>query len=315
MKLAVVCPIGPLDQFGYQYTYSVALESFSLFADAIYLVCSTRSSANLEEIRQRFPKAIFISNDQTWYKLDEAGQEIFDIYQWDRNLEIGINHAHQEAMDAAVVLAINSYLPEASIPLIHAKIERMIQDERPYEWVYRRFQLGSKLFVPDAGVPNIINLRLSNPYRVRYDWTESPDGKKIPISYDQSHPDTAQEAFVDCGMEMTIDDMRDKMNFTKSYSQLNPNAPRQFDFQVHMREYYLPKFLRKVMTDDPLDRFGRMIAQNSSPDFISQYVLHEYHSQSNMAKPNEPKGLSFLLRAIKRTLHAMNRKLFNQERQ
>ncbi len=278
MKLAVVCPIGPLDRFGYQYTYSVALESFSLFADAIYLVCSTRSSGNVEDIGQRFPKVILVSNDQTWYALDEAGQEVFDIYQWDRNLAIGMNYAHHEAMDAAVVLPINSYVPESSIQLIHAKIERMIQEDRPYEWVYRRFQLGSKLFVPDAGVPNIINLQLPYPYRVRYDWTESPDGKKIPILYDQSHPDTAREAFVDCGMEMTIDDMRDKFNFTKSYRQINPNAPQQFDFQAHIKDYYLPKFLNKTITEDPLDRFGRMIARAGEPEFVSNYILRDYRS-------------------------------------
>ena len=311
MKLAVVCPIGPLDQFGYQYTYSVALESFSLFAEAIYLVASTRSNAHVEEIRQRFPKVIFISNDQTWYKLDEAGQEVFDIYQWDRNLETGINHAHREAMDAAVVLPINSYVPEAAIPLIEGRIKRMIQEERPYEWVYRRIQLGSKLFVPDAGVPNIINLRIPYPYRVRYDWTESPDGQKIPISYDASYPDAAQEAFVDCPMEMTVDDLRNKMNFTKSYAQINPSALKQFEFHTHVREYYLPKFLRKVVTDDPLDRLGKMISQNSRADFVSQYLIHAYAKQLRSTKL---KKLLLIPAAINRVLRFLNRTIFDKEK-
>lgn len=311
MKLAVVCPIGPLDRFGYQYTYATALESYSLFADVIYLICSSRIGAQIADVSERFPKAVLISDEQTWYSLDEFGQEVFDIYQWDRNLQTGLRQAQQEWMDAAVVVPINAYIPETAIALIQSKIRRMLEEDRPFEWVYRRFQLGSKLFIPDAGVPNIINLRLPRPYRVRYDWTESPHGEKIPISYDHSHPDAAQEAFVDCPMEMTVDDLRDKMSFTKSYSQINPRALPQFDFQVHVTEYYLPKFLRKVMTDDPLDRFGRMIAQNSSPDFVSRYIIREYDKKLRVAKL---KKLLSLPKAINQAFRSLNRTVFNKNK-
>jgi len=278
MKLALICLVGPLDRFGYQNTYAVALESYSLLADVIYLVSSTRNNANVDKIKAQFPKVVYISNSESWYKLDENGQEIFDIYQWETNHQIGFRNALQEGADAALLLSINMYIPEKAIATIYSRIEQMLAEQRPYEWLFRRFQLGSRLFVPNAGLPNIINLRMPRPYQVKYDWTESPDGEKVDITYGQIYKDAAPEAIVDCPMEMTVDDLRDKMNFTKSYAQLNPNAQQEFSIPTHLENYYLPKFLSIEITNDPLDRFGKMILKNHRPGFVSHYLLKKCRS-------------------------------------
>jgi SAM-dependent methyltransferase len=285
MKLALLSPIGPLDRYGYQNIYPVALESFSLLTERIYLVSSTRNNANVEGIKKQFPKLTYISNEETWYKLDDDGNEIFDIFQLNTNLDIGVEQIKRDGMDAVFLIAINNYIPEKAIPLLYQKAEKMLADGRPVEWGYRRFQIKNRLFVPDLKIVQFINLQIPKHYHFRFDWTESPDGEKLPRQDNGLFHEGVSEAVVDCAMEMTVKDLQDKLNFIKGYIQLNPNALPKFTFKHNVEGYYLPKYLDKTIARDSLDRFGQIIAQNSAPDFVSSYLIRQYFSpRRRMAK-------------------------------
>jgi hypothetical protein len=210
-------------------------------------------------------------------------------------------------MDIGITLPINFYIPEPSLPEITRKLEQMLAEDRPFEWIYRRFQLGSWLFVPDAGLPYAINLRLPEPYRVKFDWIETPAGERIEISYGGNYPQTSREAVVDCPMEITLEDLRNKMNFTQSYAQLNPALPPEFDYEVHVQKYYLPKFIEKDVTRDHLDRFGKIIAQNSRPDFLSQYIMKKHRNYWRRMNKFQKEKTAYLSTKLSNLLKRLNK--------
>lgn len=66
------------------------------------------------------------------------------------------------------------------------------------------------------------------------------------------------------------------MNFIRGYEELNPKFNwKGFDSDKYL-QYYVDKFGSKVLSKEPLDATGQIIASHSQRDFISWIILRNY---------------------------------------
>jgi hypothetical protein len=148
----------------------------------------------------------------------------------------------------------------------------MIDTGRPFEWLYKRYQLGDRLFHADTRLPWILNLQFDNPFRIAADSIRHHQTSEY---YRIEHGDFRSKdkvAIVDCPLEMTVKDVAELSMFTRFMSDLNPQARTNFDWD-ELLPYYVEKFNAKVLCGDSLDVTGQAIARGSENDFISWQVL------------------------------------------
>jgi hypothetical protein len=81
MKIAIYCPLAPLDRYGYQYNYMATIGSFCSLADRVYAVSTSRNSSNIDKVLSISNKIVNVSDERTWFRLDENGDEVFDVYK------------------------------------------------------------------------------------------------------------------------------------------------------------------------------------------------------------------------------------------
>ena len=79
---------------------------------------------------------------------------------------------------------------------------------------------------------------------------------------------------IDVPFEITLDDLRYKMNFVRCYADELSKRKPTFDWSFWER-YYLDKFKDKQPIDLPLDEYGQEIAANTKPEYLSHYFLRE----------------------------------------
>jgi hypothetical protein len=126
MRIGMVCPIGHLDCQGYQHTSRTCIENQRLFADKIYLISSI-PGYELAGI-----DLVHISDKRTWFK---GG--IFDIHQIIRNANMGRERAIADGMDCVIYSASNWYISELAGSQLRDSCRRMLQEKRPWGWLYR----------------------------------------------------------------------------------------------------------------------------------------------------------------------------------
>ena len=275
MKIAVLCPVGPLDRFGYQYNHMTTIRSFSKFADRVYLYSSSRNRANIDNVLAAFSNVTYISDERTWFSLDEQGNEFFRVADFERNNDVALTQAKADHMDAAVHVHINQYIEKGSMISLKEAIKTMLKRKFPFEWLYRRYQLVDKLFHADTRHPWILNLSIDNPYLLRADAIQHKDNGERYIMKHANYKGQDKIAVRDAGMEMTLQDLADVRNFTRGYVELNPNANPVFEWE-HYQMYYMEKFNQKILSNAKLGVFGREIAQGNRPDFVSNLFLLGY---------------------------------------
>ena len=274
MKIAILCPIGPLDRFGYQYNHMITLQSFSEFADHIYLCSSTRTDAYIDKVLATFNNVTYISDERTWFEEDEEGNEFFSVFDFERNNDVALESCLADGMDCALHIHINQYIERRGFSALRTRIANLLQSREPFDWLYRRYQLYDRLFYTDTRHPWMLNLQVKNPPRLRADAILYKG-----VKYTFEVKDFRQQkdgVIVDCNMELSLEDLADVRNFTRGYVELNPEANPIFDWEVY-RPYYINKFNHKILSDDALDYFGQQIAQNSQPDFVSHLLLDNYN--------------------------------------
>ena len=77
---------------------------------------------------------------------------------------------------------------------------------------------------------------------------------------------------VDVPFEITLEDLENRLNFVRCYSDVLPKRDPVFDWN-YWRLYYLDKLNQKNPSSSPLDGYGRRIANNTKPDYLSHYFL------------------------------------------
>jgi len=301
VKIGILCPIGPLDRFGYQFNTMPVLRSLATFGTTVYLVSSTRNRAQIDAILAAFPNVKYIAGPETWFAQDEQGEEVHDIFRITGNVTLAMQQAQRDGMDVGVSIHISQYVQDHVMAPLREVCARMLADGQPYAWLYKKYQLYDRLFHADYRLPWILNLRIDNPYFISPDSiTHRETGERIMIQGGDFR-DHDPVAVVDCPMERTPQDLVAFKEFTRFYAELNPNAPTNFDWD-YIRDYYIRKFNAKRMSAEPLDATGRAIAAASRPDFVSHLLLAHYTPPAEPAPPVEAPGRAARGRRLLRRL-------------
>ena len=108
MKIGIVCQIGNLEKFGYHHIHEVVLQSFCSFADNVVLISSSREP----HFRANDSKIQLVSSAQTWFDLDENGNERYSLDKLVSNDNIGLGILTENGFDIALFIHINQYIPE-----------------------------------------------------------------------------------------------------------------------------------------------------------------------------------------------------------
>lgn len=271
MKLAIICPIGNLDCHGYQHVYQTCIASMAAFADAIYVPHSTRNRAGVDELIMTYDDIVYIGDERTWFEMGESGER-FDLLRLRENVNLALDMARADGFDVALCVEVNQYVPIAAREPLRKECELVLAMDQPYGWLYRRDQLASVTFHASLRRPWIFNLA----YSARL---EIPDGAKVGdgplIQHARGNwPEDSAVAVVDCALEMSMDDLRDKLEFFRFYSEFVSKRPTRFDW-AYWREYSVNKFRQKQPDKTPLDLYGQAVAECAGrhPEFLSHEVL------------------------------------------
>lgn len=275
MRIGVICPIGPIDRFGYQYNYPITINSLAQFADQVYLVSSSRHHDSFCSFLKSFSNISLISNQNTWFTLDENGDEYFQIARLEENLNIALEQCKSDRLEVAIQIHINQYVQDYVRPNLRNVSQEMFKSGKPYSWLYKKYQYGNRIFHADTRLPWIINLTMNDPFVIRADSLQRSDGgERVQIQHgDYHHADP--NAIVDCPMELTLNDLKLIREYTRHYIELNPNAVTEFDWNQYFH-YYLSKLNKKVLSNEKLDPTGEEIARRSQDDFLSWIFLENY---------------------------------------
>jgi hypothetical protein len=85
---------------------------------------------------------------------------------------------------------------------------------------------------------------------------------------------------VDVPREMTPQDLEELRCFIRNYDEINPGVDPTFVWERDKwRE--VTKYSAKQFSADPLSPTGQIIARNSRPDFVSQYLLRVHPANAS----------------------------------
>jgi len=279
LKVAALVAVGPLDRYGYQHIYMPVLDNLSAFAARVYLCSSTRNRSGVDEILRRFSNVVYVSNENTWLPLDDHGQETFSLLPLMENTNKMLEIACADGMDCAVLFSINQYLPEENQRNFLDDCQSMIDNNEPFRWMYKRIQLGDRLQIVDRRVPFILNLHYPAVMVIEADSLRLPDSGEYYRSTLGDFRAKNVISTVDVPREMTPQDLEELRCFIRNYDEINPGVDPTFIWERDKwRE--VTKYSAKQFSSDPLGPTGRVIAENSRPEFVSQYLLKVHPANS-----------------------------------
>ncbi|MBN1450071.1 MAG: hypothetical protein JW963_03575 [Anaerolineales bacterium] len=271
-RIAVLIAVGPLDRYGYQHIYMPVLDNLSAFAACIYLCSSTRNRNGVDKFLNLFPNTIYISNENTWLPVNNQGREVFSLYPLAENTNRMVEIARADGMDCVALFSINQYLPEENRKCFLEECLAMISNNEPFRWMYKRIQLGGRLFEIDRRVPFVINLHFPQRIMVEADAVRLPESGEYYRNTLGDFRDKKSISTVDVPRELTQQDLEELRCFIRNYDETNPGVDPTFIWERDKwRE--VTKYSAKRFSSDPLSPTGRIIARNSRPDFVSQYLL------------------------------------------
>ena len=130
------------------------------------------------------------------------------------------------------------------------------------------------MFWPNKMLPFILNLEV-NTWRCDFvrDGARDDGGQLIEAQYGDFRRFTPY-AVVDVGLELTLPELADRMNWFRCYADLMPKRRPTFDWD-YWRKYYVAKFGTKPVGGEVLDSIGQVIADGHRPEFVSATVLKE----------------------------------------
>lgn len=263
MKIAAICPIGYLDQHGYQYTYRECIASQASFADRLYVVDSVGG-----QYYGDLPMGTYVvAGPNTRF---EKG--VFDAHKVMENCNHGADIAAEEGFDIAIALFCNWYVPEYAIDPLRVRCELMLTKNQRCQWLFRKDQLAGQMFSVSTRLPFILNLHDEN--RFRYGLDSVSDGTHTTKWQRQNLPRWDCCSVVDVQLEMPLEDLAAKQNFVRCYHDLLPKRNPVFNPHYWL-PYYATKFKAKVQTGEALSATGKLIAEKNRPEFVSNRILEK----------------------------------------
>jgi SAM-dependent methyltransferase len=269
MQIGVVCPIGPLDRFGYQHNYRLAIGSLASLAARLYLVSSTRNRSNVEELLAEFP-----SIEGTWFDLDEQAIEVFSVPRLEANINLGRSQCVRDQMDCAIQIHVTQYIQDRNRDKLRRQCEVMLEGGLPFDWLYKKYLLGGQFFHADTRVPWILNLRVASNWEWRADSLHNLEQGSVWSIESGDYREMDHCAIVDFPMERTVQDLMEFRAFTRGYAELSPAREVRLDWDGTF-SYYVGKFAAKRPSPEKLDGIGCAIAGNSRREFVSHVLLAE----------------------------------------
>lgn len=263
MKLAIICPVGDLTRFGYWRIAPHCLESWQQLGE-LYLVHSSR-------IALPFHIAAHYIRDPHTLMLPSHDGEVFSHRLVAANTNLGLALARQAGCDCAITICVNWYVEEVAAEAIRAKCQRMLDQERGYEFLYRRWQFGAHLLEADLRSICVFSLQdtQSNVVEVLVDRAVC-NGAMVTSDRGEFSTSNA-EAYVDCGLEVKTSEFRDKMADVRNYEDILPK--RHGVSWPFWERYYRERASKMRVSVDVPQVFGQRIIAARPAATFSDWVL------------------------------------------
>lgn len=270
-KICIVCTIGNLEKFGYHHIYDIVLKSFCSIADKVLLISSSRDV----HMAVKSPKIQLVSSPQTWFDLDEKGNECYSMNKLVANSNLGLDKLSENNFDIALFLSINQYIPETKFESIRRYIQDFLQRDKPFTWLYKMYQCGSQLFDADRRLPWIFNLHYLKKYMINPDstlysrkWLFWRWTKKVTIQ-SGSFRAFNDISIVDVVGEFTENECEALWTFVKNRGFL---INGEYSHEAWLK-YMVNKLQRKHPSSEQLDTYGIAICKRSKPEFVCHELL------------------------------------------
>lgn len=266
MSIAIICPIGDLNRFGYWRVAQACLQSWHDVGD-LFLIHSSRFDVPFGI------RAEYIRDDSTLMQV-KNGLEWFDHRLIAANANRGITEARRAGYDVAITICVNWYVEGRASRRIFEKCRQMVIREREFEYLYRRIQIGDHLFDSDRRVPAAINIEQvlgDSAVKVLVDHIQI-DGQNYTTDRGgfAAHND---EAYIDCEFELTVDEMKEKLADVRNYEDIL--IKRRGIGWEYWEDYYKRHIGKLDMSSDVPGRVGRHIVEAHPAGSLGDWMLEQ----------------------------------------
>lgn len=250
MNIAVICPIGDLNRFGYSRIAQPCLGSWRGLGD-LYLIHSSRTATPFSI------KANHIRYDKTLMKVVN-GAEWFDHHLVASNANIGLEQARQAGYDMAITICVNWYVEEIARHEVYKQCCDMLEHRSPCGFLYRRIQIGPRLFDADRMSIAVFNLHYASGDIVKV-LVDEADIDGITITSARGHFDAMNDAaYVDCEYELTTAELQAKLADVRNYEDILPKR-HGADWE-YWQKYYQKRAAELTASPDAPGTIGQQIS-------------------------------------------------------
>jgi hypothetical protein len=277
-KIGIICGIGPLDSYGYQYNYRTILKNFASLAHSVYLPSTTRMNSTLKDL-DIADNVKLLSNQQTWFDLDDHGNEMFSMAKSINSVNYGLMQMRKDGCDIAINLCVNQYIPPNAWGYLEQISEDLARNNYPYSWLYKKYLIAGQMFHSDIRLPWIINLKYTPNLFSAPDSITDAQGKTLRTIQTGDYRKFDDRAIVDIQFELTKKDLEEKVNFTSNYVDLYSTkgiTVKPYFVEDEHLKLYQSKVNKKIFSGEQLDEIGKCILSNNQTDFLGWGLLQNY---------------------------------------
>lgn len=265
MKIAIVCPIGDLERFGYWRVAQTCLESWQALGD-LFLIHSSRMPMPFGI------QSTYIRDGRTLMQMVD-GIERFDYRLVANNANRGMSEAQSAGYDVALTICVNWYVEHAAAQHIAEKCQRLFESGGAYDFLCRRIQINTLLFDADLRSIAVFNLeRISGDVvKVLVDRAEI-DG----VTISGSRGDFAvmnDAAYIDCEHELTMMELLAKLADVRNYEDILPKRSG-VDWSFWER-YYTERAVHMIPALDAPGPIGQRIAERHPVSAFGDWLLEQ----------------------------------------
>lgn len=109
----------------------------------------------------------------------------------------------------------------------------MLQNKKPFEWLYKKYQVKDLLFDADVCLPWILNLNIDNPYRIDANSIKNRNTNEQVSIRNGDFKGYNDIAIIDVLGEETMNDVMEKHNFTIKELRILTNEYNPSDASIY----------------------------------------------------------------------------------
>ena len=272
LKLGVYIPVGPLKRLSYQYNYELILKNLCKKFSEVVLVSTSRESTKKTIRNLGFSNLHIISDERTWFKLDNNGKEKFDFTIADTIYKIAKNKLLELQCDILILVDINMYLSDGQTHKLYNYCNSIISDNKLVGWRYRSLQIKENITIPNIRHPWVHNLK----HKYSEYLTLKPDeshffGNKYRAK--RGYFSDAPYYFCDIFPPiMTEKDYNDKYEYYIKYlNKYYSNKNQDKDWFKYIRREFNKYNSTPLMPDIEIDEWGKKMIENIPDQSIYDY--------------------------------------------